>query len=218
MKRIIGYLSIFSLLIFIAAGCNKSKTTSNEDVNKGYGTKTTEPRTDTGITTEVKAKITDDDLLNNTDISVETNDGMVTLKGTVENDAQVQRAKEIATNVDGVKMVHNDLKIGTTESTANKAVDETKNLANKTEEGIKDTGKKAGKAINDASITAEIKLKLAGDDLTDALDINVDTQNAVVTLNGTVGSQAEADRAVQLARSVEDVKNVHSKLKIQANR
>jgi hyperosmotically inducible protein len=156
--------------------------------------------------------------LNNTDISVETNDGMVTLKGTVENDAQVQRAKEIATNVDGVKMVHNDLKIGTTESTANKAVDETKNLANKTEEGIKDTGKKAGKAINDASITAEIKLKLAGDDLTDALDINVDTQNAVVTLNGTVGSQAEADRAVQLARSVEDVKNVHSKLKIQANR
>lgn len=86
----------------------------------------------------------------------------------------------------------------------------TKEVADKTE----DAGEAVVDKTTDASITSAIKMKLASDDLTDALDINVDTSHGSVTLKGTVSSQAEADRAVELARSVEGVKDVSSELQI----
>jgi hyperosmotically inducible periplasmic protein len=236
MKKII-YLSMFSLLLFLAAGCTKKENTATDESTPAV----TENRTDTGITTEVKVKITDDELLDGTDISVDTENGVVTLTGTVANDAQKERAKELVSNTEGVKDVRNELQIGESKSAtledekekvegyaedavdktkdaAEKTAEETKELADKTGDKTKDLAQKTGLKINDATITSEIKLKLAGDDLTDALDIDVDTKNGVVTLTGKVSSQAEADRAVQLARSVEDVKDVNSNLKIQADR
>jgi osmotically-inducible protein OsmY len=225
MKKII-YLSMFSLLIFLAAGCSKKDETATTDT--GNAPAVAEQRTDTGITTELKTKITDDDLLNDTDISVDTDNGVVNLTGTVKTEAQKQRAEELAKNINGVTTVNDNLTIGEAKTAlgetedklknaADKTGEESKDLAEKTEDKTKNLAHKTGEKVNDASITAEIKLKLAGDDLTDALDIDVDTNNGVVTLTGNVGSQAEADRAVQLAKSVEDVKNVESNLKIQAN-
>lgn len=86
----------------------------------------------------------------------------------------------------------------------------TKEVADKTE----DAGEAVVDKTTDASITSAIKMKLASDDLTDALDINVDTSNGMVTLKGTVSSQAEADRAIELARTVDGVKEVTSELQI----
>lgn len=227
MKKII-YLSLFSLLLFLAAGCAKKEeqaTTGSENPPA-----VAEERTDTGITTEVKVKITDDELLDNTDVSVETENGIVTLTGTVTNETQKERAKELAANTAGVKEVNNNLQIGEpktvnledekekAEETIDDAVDKTKDVAEETADKTKDLAKKTGEKLNDATITSEVKLKLAGDDLTDALDIDVDTKNGVVTLTGNVSSQAEVDRAIQIARSVEDVTNVQSNLKIQADR
>jgi hyperosmotically inducible periplasmic protein len=227
MKKII-YLSMFSLLLFLAAGCTKK----DEQATTGSGNApaVAEERTDTGITTEVKVKITDDELLDNTDISVETENGTVTLTGTVANEAQRERAKELASKTEGVKDVNNNLQIGEQKSATledekekaeeaiDDAVDKTKDAADKTIDKTKDLAKKTGEKLNDATITSEVKLKLAGDDLTDALDIDVDTKNGVVTLTGNVSSQAEVDRAIQIARSVEDVTKVQSNLKIQADR
>lgn len=226
MKKII-YLSMFSLLLFLAAGCTKKDEQATTD--SGNVPAVAEERTDTGITTEVKVKITDDELLDNTDISVETENGTVTLTGTVANEAQRERAKELASKTEGVKDVNNNLQIGEPKSAtledekekveeyADDAVDKTKDSADKTVDKTKDLAKQTGEKLNDATITSEVKLKLAGDDLTDALDIDVDTKNGVVTLTGNVSSQAEADRAIQIARSVEDVTKVQSNLKIQAD-
>lgn len=86
----------------------------------------------------------------------------------------------------------------------------TKEVADKTEDAAEAVVDKT----TDASITSAIKMKLASDDLTDALDINVDTSNGMVTLKGQVSSQAEADRAIELARTVEGVKDVSSELQI----
>ena len=44
--------------------------------------------------------------------------------------------------------------------------------------------------------------------------IDVDTKNGVVTLTGTVESQAEADKAVSVAKGIRGVTNVKSKLKV----
>jgi len=66
---------------------------------------------DAAITTKVKAALFEDGGLSSTDISVETEDGIVTLTGTVESDDIVDRADELAGAVDGVLIVKNDLEV-----------------------------------------------------------------------------------------------------------
>jgi hyperosmotically inducible protein len=66
--------------------------------------------------------------------------------------------------------------------------------------------------FDDASITTGVKTKFINDEQVDALNINVDTYEGVVTLNGSVPSRRVEDRAIQIARSVKGVKGVRSKL------
>jgi hyperosmotically inducible protein len=61
---------------------------------------------------------------------------------------------------------------------------------------------------SDTGITTAVKSKMASDDTVKASEINVDTHNHVVTLNGTVGSRSEKDRAVLIARDTKGVANV----------
>lgn len=85
----------------------------------------------------------------------------------------------------------------------------------------KEVGDKAedvGTKVQDASITSAIKMKFANDKLVSASTINVDTVDGNVTLNGTVDSQAEATRAMELGRSVDGVKSVRSNLTIPSGR
>jgi hyperosmotically inducible periplasmic protein len=85
------------------------------------------------------------------------------------------------------------------------------------EAGAKEVGhaaESAGKKVEDASITAAVKMKFANDETVSASRIDVDTKNGMVTLNGTVNSQVEADRAVALARTVDGVKNVNNNLSV----
>ena len=71
-----------------------------------------------------------------------------------------------------------------------------------------------GTKVDDASITSGVKAKFIKDAEIDALDINVDTYEGVVTLHGNVPSRSARDRAMQLARSVKGVKDVRSRLAI----
>jgi hyperosmotically inducible protein len=67
-------------------------------------------------------------------------------------------------------------------------------------------------ALANAALTAKIKSKMALDDSVKALDINVDTADGVVTLTGTVHSEAERTRAVQLARETTGITSVTDRL------
>jgi hyperosmotically inducible protein len=79
------------------------------------------------------------------------------------------------------------------------------------------TGSTIGKGANDSWIWFKTKAALATtNDLRDST-INVDVNNDVVTLKGTVASKAEADKAISVAKGIEGVKNVNSVLKIQPN-
>jgi osmotically-inducible protein OsmY len=73
----------------------------------------------------------------------------------------------------------------------------------------------AGQAVREAGITAKIKSKMALDDTIDATRINVDTSGEVVVLKGSVGSEAERKRAVQLARETDGVTSVVDQLTIR---
>ena len=73
---------------------------------------------------------------------------------------------------------------------------------------------KAERAVSNASLTAKIKSKMALDDTVEALQIDIDTSGSVVTLRGTVDSEAERTRALQLARDTDGVTSVVDKLKV----
>jgi hyperosmotically inducible protein len=74
--------------------------------------------------------------------------------------------------------------------------------------------------FSDSEITAKvkekfIKEKLFGKEKIAAMGVHVKTKKGVVTLRGTVATQDEADNAVNLAKSVEGIKDVVSKLKVK---
>jgi hyperosmotically inducible protein len=74
--------------------------------------KTGEVMTDGWITTRVKARFVSDDLLKDSNISVKTDDHVVTLEGTVTSSAGRTRAATIAKRTEGVHQVVNRLTIG----------------------------------------------------------------------------------------------------------
>lgn len=72
-----------------------------------------------------------------------------------------------------------------------------------------------GVAIDDAFITASVKIALAVKPGVAATDINVDTDQGVVTLRGEVGTEAERQLAVMVAEDIESVTEVVSELKVR---
>jgi hyperosmotically inducible protein len=73
----------------------------------------------------------------------------------------------------------------------------------------------AQRMASSAALTAKIKSKMALDDTIQASRIDVDTAEGVVTLHGTVDSEAQRERALQLARETDGVKSVVDKLTVR---
>ncbi|HUQ87135.1 MAG TPA: BON domain-containing protein [Vicinamibacterales bacterium] len=70
-------------------------------------------------------------------------------------------------------------------------------------------------ALGNATLTAKIKSKMALDDQVKASSIDVDTNGTAVTLSGSVHSEAERTKAVQLARDTDGVTSVTDRLVIR---
>ena len=78
----------------------------------------------------------------------------------------------------------------------------------------KESGRTVGSGANDGWLWVKTRFELAtADDLRDST-INVDVDQAVVTLTGTVASAAQRTRAEQVAKGVEDVRSVRNQLKV----
>ena len=72
------------------------------------------------------------------------------------------------------------------------------------------------RALNEGALTTKIKAKMALDDSVKALDINVDTQGSTVTLRGWVSTEAQRQRALQLARETNGVTQVVDRLEVRS--
>jgi hyperosmotically inducible periplasmic protein len=66
----------------------------------------------------------------------------------------------------------------------------------------------------DAGITTAVKSKFAADDTVKAYEIDVTTQNKVVTLEGNVETSVAKDKAIALARDTDGVRDVVDKLNV----
>ncbi|EAR2570186.1 molecular chaperone OsmY [Salmonella enterica] len=154
---------------------------------------------DSAITAKVKAALVDHDNIKSTDISVETNQKVVTLtnqkvvtlSGFVESQAQAEAAVKVAKGVEGVTSVSDKLHVRDNKD-----------------------GSVKGYA-GDTATTSEVKAKLLADDLVPSRKVKVETTDGVVQLSGTVETQEQSDRAESIAKAVDGVKSVKNDLKVQ---
>ena len=70
-------------------------------------------------------------------------------------------------------------------------------------------------AVTDPGITSKVKTKFAADRVVNASTIKVETNNKVVTLTGNIDSQAEKDRALELARNTDGVVSVVDMIEVR---
>jgi osmotically-inducible protein OsmY len=120
-------------------------------------------------------------------------DGIVTLKGEAENQAQKDLAGEYAKDINGVKDVKNEMTIAKISNEPKKTM---------------------GEKIDDASITAQIKMLLLTHRSTNAFKTGVTTDNGVVTLSGNTSSAAGKDMVAKVANDVNGVIQVINNMTI----
>jgi len=133
-------------------------------------------------------------------IDVDVKDGVADLSGDVATAAQKEEAARLA-KVPGITRVENKITVGP---------DADKGVADRAKSGLSKTGEK----IDDAWITTKVKWFFLGEDELKGSDINVDTKQNVVTLKGTVASEAGRARAKQLAADTDGVKRVVDELTV----
>jgi osmotically-inducible protein OsmY len=103
----------------------------------------------------------------------------------------------------------------TTKEIAGKTADKTKEIAGKIADKSKDVVSATGEAITDGWITSKVSAKFVDETLLKDSNINVDTNNHVVTLKGTVGSDAAKVRAAAIASGTEGVTRVVNQLVVR---
>jgi len=124
---------------------------------------------------------------------VDVTNGVVTLKGHADSQAQKDLTGQYAKDIDGVKDVDNQMIIG------EPANNQDQNKDNK---------------VDDASITAQIKMAFLTHHSTSAFKTGVETDNGVVTLSGTATSGAAKDMATKVANDINGVTNVVNNMTI----
>jgi len=145
---------------------------------------------DSAVTAKVKSALIDDKAIKSHDISVKTDNGVVTLSGFVGSQAEGEQAVAVATKVEGVKSVSDKLH-------------------------TKDSKEQSAKGYaGDTATTTSVKAKLLADDIVPSRMVKVETTDGVVQLSGSVKDQAQADRAESVAKTVDGVKSVKNDLKI----
>jgi len=127
----------------------------------------------------------------NTDISV--NEGVVTLNGIASTEAQKELTREYAIDVDGVKSVNNSITV---------------------DKNTKTIFEKIGDNIDDASITAQVRMALLLHRSTNVLKTKVATEKGIVTVQGNAKNGAEKDLVGKLVNNVKGVKGLKNKLTI----
>jgi hyperosmotically inducible protein len=140
---------------------------------------------DSWITSKTKIALFADERVKGREVKVETQNGVVHLRGKVDSDEAKSAAADVAKGIDGVKSVKNDLQV--VAPSARKAVD-----------------------ANDKDIAKAVETKMHRDTQLKKVDVRADS--GVVTLSGEVPSIGASAKASEMARSVPGVKSVKNEL------
>ena len=148
---------------------------------------------DAWLTTKVKMTLLFHRSVSAGTTEVDVHDGVVTLSGDTASAAKKELTTEYAKDVEGVKDVINEMIV--------------KKNAKKT--------RTEGRKIDDASITALVKMTLLYHRSTSALNTKVETNRGVVKLIGKVKNAGEISLATKYASDVNGVKSVNNRMTIE---
>jgi hyperosmotically inducible periplasmic protein len=141
--------------------------------------------TDSWVTSKTKISLFADERVKGTQVSVDTEKGVVHLRGKIDSAEAKSAASDIAKGVEGVKSVKNDLQV--VPAAARQAVD-----------------------ANDKDIAKAVETRLSKDSQLKKVDVRTDA--GVVTLTGQVATIAASAKASEIARGVPGVKSVKNEL------
>ena len=160
--------------------------------------------TDAQIEERVKAAMKADRALADSSITVQSvNAGVVLLSGKARTLSDSYRAVDVAASVPGVRRVASEI-----QSPDTMGDDEL------WRDGGYDAMAYEKSAARDTWITTEAKVRLIANTATPGFDINVDTNNGIVTLFGVVDSAASKQAAEAEVRKVGGVRNVVNDLQV----
>jgi osmotically-inducible protein OsmY len=128
---------------------------------------------------------------------VDIKDGVITLRGAATSDAQRDLATEYAEDVKGVLRVTNVMTVVTPSAKADEPV-----LA----------------TIDDASITAQVKVALLSHRSTSSVNTKIGTADGVVTVSGIAKNVAEKTLVTKLATDITGVKSVVNNMTVAPTR
>ena len=142
---------------------------------------------DSVILTTVKSKMISDEFVKSRYIDVDVSNGVVYLIGVVESSSQKRMAADIARSVDGVRRVENQLVVGKTTS---------------------------GQVLDDTLLTSKIRAELLKTPDIRSTNIDVDTNNNIVTLTGVVRTQNEKMKILQVVQDVTGSSRIINNIKV----
>ena len=169
----------------------------------GSGARAAE-HSDTWITTKVKSTLASHKDVSALHTKVQTNGGVVTLRGKARSSAEKELAERYTRDIDGVQDVHNMIIVMPPRARGAQA-----------QEDQRGAGSRMLDNIDDSAITGRVKASLAGDQATSALSTSVETKDGVVILSGTAATAAEKTLAEQLAKDVKGVKSVDNRIEVK---
>jgi osmotically-inducible protein OsmY len=126
--------------------------------------------------------------------TVEVKDGIVTLKGEAASMAQKELTTEYAKDIEGVKEVNNEMAVAVAPVPAERT---------------------AGEKLDDASITAQVKMALLTHHSTSAIQTKVETRNGEVTLTGIAKNAVEKSLVTKLVTDIRGVTSVKNEMTVE---
>lgn len=176
--------------VILTSGCSRQDAVAPPGAAVAPTTSVGTKIDDTVVTTKVKSALVADQEIKGLQFQVETRKGVVQLSGFADNQGQIDRAINVARSIEGVTSVEN----GVT---------------------LRDGKTTVGNKVDDGIVTTKVKSALLADSSVKAFDIAVATSKGSVQLSGFVDNQAQIDQAILVAKSIEGVAGVESKMSIK---
>ncbi|MFH2055233.1 MAG: BON domain-containing protein [bacterium] len=155
-----------------------------------------DPNSDATLVERIRSALLLHRSVSNVGLDVSATDGKAILQGNASSEAQKELTTEYARDVSGVKEVDNQM-----------TVTESPPVPERT----------LGEKIDDASVTALVRMSLFLHHGTDVFDTQVSTRKGVVTLSGTAKNRAEIDLATKLVSDIHGVESVTNQMTVEGS-
>ena len=147
-----------------------------------------EHNSDNWLSMQVKGALLFNRNVSAVNTQVYVDNGIVTLKGEAQTQAQKDLTGEYAKDVEGIKGVKNEMTLAMVPKKDDQTISE---------------------KIDDASISAQVKMAFLSHHSTSAFKTGVSTTDGVVTLTGETSTGAGKDMATKVANDVNEIGRAH---------